>query len=90
MLDKIKKVLDIIKGSIFLIAAPIFGIVAYIFYLKKTISSLDDEVAQSKVEKQLADVLSKKEKANEEANTAESNYIDARNEYLSGQESGKL
>jgi hypothetical protein len=71
-----------IKKALLYVVAPIAGVLAYIVYLRNTIVSLKGTIAESKVSKELADILVKKEIAHEEANSAVNDYYAIRDEFL--------
>lgn len=76
MIDKIKQYLLTAGGVLVAILAGV------IYFLLGKNKSLQSQVGQAKAEKELADVITKKEEAVREANTAEDAYNRIKSEYL--------
>lgn len=74
MIEKIK---DIVKWVI----TPLLLIMGYIFHLLGQNERLRNDVAKERVEKDLAEVILKKEEAKGDADKLEADYTDALNEY---------
>lgn len=82
MLDKIKKVLDIVKGILLYILTPVGILLGYVYYLTTKANALRDQLAHSKAEAELAKILTKKADKENEANKDEDYYRTLRDTYI--------
>lgn len=71
------------------VIAPILVVLGYIYYLLGKLSSLQSQVGQAKAEKQIVNILEKKEEAELNANTAEADYDSIKLRFLNAERSGR-
>lgn len=81
MIDRIKDLIRTLRDIIWYITVPIGAVTGYIFYLRGKVSSTQDELAESKASRELAEVLTKKELAHEESEKTVKEFNDLVNDF---------
>ena len=82
MIEKLKAIGGAAKSVLYFIVGPIVAVAGYIFYLLSQKRQLQEQVATSKVEKELAGAIEKKEEKAHESGLAVDDYNRIRDEYL--------
>lgn len=89
MLEKFKSLSEGLKTVFIWIITPAVIIGSVLIKLYKDREDLRKELARVEAEKAIAEALAKKDIAHKEAEDAEKEYERTRDEYLSGNKSGK-
>lgn len=82
MLDKLKRLIEVIKSGFWYVVGPLAFIGGSIWYLFSRNQDLKDQLMESKAEKELAKVLAKKVEIDNEANKSTDDYKHLRDKYL--------
>jgi len=84
LLERLKKVGEILKTGIIYILLPIVAIGSYIAYILSQRREARAKDKQTEVEKELGNVLEKKHKASDKSNDTVSEYERIRDEFIRG------
>ena len=90
MLEKLKSIGESARNVLLFILLPVASIIGYIFFLRDEKKELQVKLNTIKAEKELADLLAKKEQAHNEVISAEDEYNRTRSAFLDAINTSKL